>query len=50
MMTIDDYKMVLHNTAIVMQNCDVNDFPTLTRQFMAYDAIYHKLVPVGILL
>lgn len=47
MMTIDDYKMVLHNTAIVIQNCDVNDFPTLTRQFMAYDAIYHKLVPVG---
>lgn len=48
MLSIDDFKMVLHNTAIVIQNCDPTDFPTLTRKFSTYDAIYHRLTPIGI--
>ena len=47
MRMIDDYKMVLHNSAIVINNCSPNDFPTLTRRFNVYDPVRHRLDPLG---
>lgn len=48
MRTVDDYKMVLHNSAIVINDCDVTDFPTLLRRFQTYDPIYHKIDLIGV--
>lgn len=45
---IEDYKMVLHNTAIVINNCSPTDFPTLTRRFQVYDPVRHRLDPLGV--
>lgn len=43
-----DYKMVLHNSAIVINNCSPTDFPTLTRRFQVYDPVCHRVNPVGV--
>lgn len=48
MRMIEDYKMVLHNTAIVINNCSPTDFPTLTRKFQVYDPVRHRLDPLGV--
>lgn len=46
--SIDEYKVVLHNSAIVVNNCKMTDFPTLIRQFGVYDRIRHKVDYIGI--
>lgn len=48
MRSVDDYKMVLHNTAIVINHCTPNDFPTLYRKFTIYDAVCHRVEPLGV--
>ena len=48
MRMIDDYKMVLHNSAIVINDCSPTDFPTLTRRFQIYDPVRHRLDPLGV--
>ena len=48
MRMIDDYKMVLHNSAIVINDCSPADFPTLTRRFQIYDPVRHRLDPLGV--
>lgn len=48
MRSIDDYKMVLHNSAIVINDCELSDFPTLLRRFQIYDPIYHHVDLVGV--
>ena len=48
MRMVDDYKMVLHNSSIVINNCSPNDFPTLSRRFHVYDPVRHRLDPLGI--
>ena len=48
MRSVDDYKMVLHNSAIVINDCDIKDFPTLLRRFQIYDPIYHRVDLIGI--
>lgn len=45
---IDDYKMVLHNSAIVINDCSPADFPTLSRRFQIYDPVRHRLDPLGV--
>lgn len=48
MRSVDEYKMVLHNSAIVINDCTLNDFPTLIYRFRIYDPVYHKSYLVGI--
>ena len=48
MRTIDDYKIVIHNGAIVVNDYDLGDCRTLENQFMIYDKMYHKLFPLAI--
>lgn len=48
MRSVDDYKMILHNSAIVINNCSLSDFPTLIRKFQIYDPICHKVNLIGI--
>ena len=43
-----EYKIVLHNSAIVINNCTPADFPTLTRRFQVYDPVCHRVNPVGV--
>lgn len=47
MKSIDDYKMVLHNSAIVINDCEPSDYPTLLRNFSVYDPVYHRSTPIG---
>lgn len=48
MRSIDDYKMILHNSAIVINNCSPSDFPTLLYKFKIYDPVTHKSNSIGI--
>lgn len=48
MKTIDDYKMVLHNSAIVINDCNWEDYPTLTNKFSNWDPLRFKKDYVGI--
>lgn len=48
MRSVDDYKMCLHNSSIVINNCEQNDFPTLIRNFSVYDPLYHRLDLIGV--
>ena len=48
MKSIDDYKITLHNSAIVINDCDMTDFPTLMRSFSIYDPLYHRIDHLGI--
>ena len=47
MKSIDDFKMVIHNSAIVINDCVPTDFPTLLKNFSIYDPVYHRVNPVG---
>ena len=40
-------KMILHNSAIEITDCEPTDYPTLLRSFSIYDPLYHKSFPVG---
>ena len=48
MKTIDDYKMVLHNSAIVINDCNWEDYPTLTNKFSNWDPLRFKKDYIGI--
>lgn len=48
MKTTDDYKMVLHNSAIVINNCNWEDYPTLTNKFSNWDPLRFKKDYIGI--
>lgn len=48
MRTVDEYKMVLHNSAIVINDCTPQDFPTLVHKFSVYDPVCHRSTPLGI--
>ena len=48
MKTTDDYKMVLHNSAIVINNCNWEDYPTLTNKFSNWDPLRFKEDYIGI--
>lgn len=48
MKTIDDYKMVLHNSAIVINNYNWGDNPTLVNRFAVFDPIRFKKDYIGI--
>ena len=48
MKSIDEMKMVLHNSAIVVNDCKPEDFPTLVRNFSTYDPIRHAIDHIGI--
>lgn len=46
--SIDDYKMVVHNSSIVINHCKLTDFPTLIRQFGVWDKVCHRVNYIGI--
>ena len=46
--SIDDYKMVVHNSSIVINHCKLTDFPTLIRQFGVRDKVCHRVNYIGI--
>lgn len=48
MRTIDDHKLVLHNSSLVINNCRFEDFPTLTRSFGVWDAVRHNIDYIGL--
>ena len=44
----NECKMVLHNSAIVINDCDPSDFPTLLRQFGIWNKLCHRIEYIGI--
>ena len=48
MKSIDDYKVVLHNSAIVINDYDWGDCPSLENQFSIWDPIRHTKFYIGI--
>lgn len=48
MKTIDEYKMILHNSAIVINDCNWEDFPTLINKFTIWDPIRFRKEYIGI--
>jgi hypothetical protein len=45
---ISDYKMVLHNSAIEINDYDLGDCPTLENNFCIWDQLYHRKEYLGI--
>jgi len=48
MRSVDETKVVLHNSAVVVNDCDEKDFPTLINKFSIYDPVYHRVDLVGV--
>ena len=48
MKNLNDYKMILHNSAIVINNCNWEDYPTLTNKFANWDPLRFKKDYIGI--